>query len=216
LRTPLTALRLDAEALGDPADRDRLMADLQAVEAAVNQLIRDARHPEPKPVTASGDLAATVRRRLEFWTALAEAQDRHCQMDIPAASLPVAASESDLSAAVDTILSNVFAHTREGDAFRVQVDRAGPVARLVVEDDGPGFPPGMRLRRGRSGTGSTGLGLDIARRVATQSGGRIRLIRRSSGGARVELHFGPMPPSRSETEMSVERMSGSRRREART
>jgi signal transduction histidine kinase len=216
LRTPLTALRLDAEALGDPAERERLMADAQAIEAAVNQLIEEARNPGPKPQAGRGDLAATVQRRLVFWTALARAQQRQCLIDIQAHALPVPVSESELSAAVDTILSNVFAHTSEGTAFRVQVDRAGPVARLVVEDDGPGFPPGMRLRRGRSGTGSTGLGLDIARRIATQTGGRIRLIRRSNGGARVELHFGLAPANGSEAEISADRIPHGRRREART
>jgi signal transduction histidine kinase len=137
-------------------------------------------------------------------------------MDIAGAVLPVAASESDLSAAIDTIVANVFAHTPEGTAFSVQVDRAGQVARLVVEDDGPGFPAGMRLRRGRSGAGSTGLGLDIARRVAVQTGGRIRLIRRGNGGARVELHFGLTQSNGSESEISVERPALLRRREART
>jgi signal transduction histidine kinase len=216
LRTPLTALRLDVEALGEQAERDRLMADVMAIEGAVNQLIQTARNPEPKTATASGDLAATVRRRLVFWTALARAQGRHCEMDIAGAVLPVAASESDLSAAIDTIVANVFAHTPEGTAFSVQVDRAGQVARLVVEDDGPGFPAGMRLRRGRSGAGSTGLGLDIARRVAVQTGGRIRLIRRGNGGARVELHFGLTQSNGSESEISVERPALLRRREART
>ena len=55
--------------------------------------------------------------------------------------LAVAASDSDLATAVDTIVANVFAHTGEGTAFRVEVDRAGPLARLTVEDDGPGFDP---------------------------------------------------------------------------
>jgi signal transduction histidine kinase len=215
LRTPLTALRLDAEALADSSERLRLIADADAVEAAVNQLIREARHPEAKATAAAGDLVATVRRRLAFWTALARAQKRPYQINLPEGGLPVAASESDLSAAVDTIVANVFAHTGEGTGFSVVVDRAAPVARLVVEDDGPGFPPGMRLRRGRSGAGSTGLGLDIARGVAVKSGGRIRLIRRANGGARVELHFGLTSPNVAEAEISTERMTHGWRREAR-
>ena len=41
LRTPLTALRLDAEARGDPA----LIADLDRLENEMNEVIRAARRP---------------------------------------------------------------------------------------------------------------------------------------------------------------------------
>jgi len=45
LRTPLTALRLDLEALTDATARTALSKDLEALEAAVSRLIRETREP---------------------------------------------------------------------------------------------------------------------------------------------------------------------------
>jgi signal transduction histidine kinase len=62
-------------------------------------------------------------------------------------------------------------------------------ARLVVEDDGPGIAAD-RVERGVSGGGSTGLGLDIVRRTAEASGGRLLVERAAGGGARVVVELG--------------------------
>ena len=48
---------------------------------------------------------------------------------------------------------------------------------------------GLRLRRGSSGAGSTGLGLDIARRVAESAGGDLNIERSALGGAQVQLRL---------------------------
>jgi K+-sensing histidine kinase KdpD len=51
------------------------------------------------------------------------------------------------------------------------------------------------LGRGESLTGSTGLGLDIARRTAVASGGDFRLARAAStGGAIITMRLGPPAP----------------------
>src|SRR5918996_3567796 len=60
LRTPLTALRLDAEAAGNPD----LVAGVDRLEAAVSDLIHSARRPlHPGLVAGTCDLAATARDR---------------------------------------------------------------------------------------------------------------------------------------------------------
>ena len=43
LRTPLTALRIDAESLRDGAEMERLLADVDSVERTVSEIIREAR-----------------------------------------------------------------------------------------------------------------------------------------------------------------------------
>ena len=43
LRTPLTALRIDAESLRDGAEMERLLADVGSVERTVSEIIREAR-----------------------------------------------------------------------------------------------------------------------------------------------------------------------------
>jgi signal transduction histidine kinase len=47
------------------------------------------------------------------------------------------------------------------------------------------------LERGDSRAGSTGLGLDIARRTAVASGGDLTIGRSPAGGARVTMRLGP-------------------------
>jgi signal transduction histidine kinase len=59
---------------------------------------------------------------------------------------------------------------------------------LLVDDAGPGIAdPASAVRRGVSGAGSTGLGLDIVRRAAETSGGRMIISRSPLGGARVGI-----------------------------
>jgi signal transduction histidine kinase len=61
-------------------------------------------------------------------------------------------------------------------------------AGLLVDDAGPGIAdPAAAVRRGVSGAGSTGLGLDIVRRVAEAAGGRLAIDRGPLGGARIAL-----------------------------
>lgn len=192
LRTPVTALRLDADSLRDPDERERLDVDIDELARMVDEVIRSARRPVREGVAATGDLAAVVTERAGFWSALADDQNRALTSAVHGATLPVRASEGDLVAAVDALFGNVFAHTPEGVAVSVRV---GPLpgggARLVMDDAGPGFPEGIVPVRGRSGGGSTGLGLDIVRRTAEAAGGRLILGESELGGARVVAEFGP-------------------------
>jgi signal transduction histidine kinase len=63
---------------------------------------------------------------------------------------------------------------------------------LTVTDEGPGFPDDVDVvRRGESGADSTGLGLAIAHKTATESGGGLVVGRSPSGGGRVVVELGP-------------------------
>ena len=59
-----------------------------------------------------------------------------------------------------------------------------------MSDAGPGFSDDKVIRRGASGGGSTGLGLDIALRAAERSGGTLTVENLPKGGASVEVVFG--------------------------
>jgi signal transduction histidine kinase len=133
-----------------------------------------------------------IAGRAAFWRPLAEDQDRQMSVQVTPGPVFVQVSREDLVACADVLLENVFTHTPEGVALAVRLSRrAGGGAWLVVADDGPGFPPGGPVRRGLSGGGSTGLGLDIARRVAESSGGTMTLGRSAAGGGCVTLGLGP-------------------------
>ncbi|WP_380164341.1 ATP-binding protein [Jannaschia sp. R86511] len=112
-------------------------------------------------------------------------------MSLPDGPAWVAADAADLADAVDALLDNVFAHTPDGSPFAVAVEADGRGYRVVVTDRGPGPGGPEAVERGRSGAGSSGLGLDIARRVSEGSGGRLDLTADALGGTRAVLVLGP-------------------------
>lgn len=189
LRTPLTALRLEAESLRDPGEADRVSSGIDVLERAVTQVIEESRR---RSVRAYADAAAVCADRVAFWSVLAEDTGRAVTLDLAEGPLPVALAPDDLEACVDALLGNVFAHTPDGTAFSVRLTpRDDGGARLVVADSGPGFADDDAAQRGVSGAGSTGLGLDIARRAAQTSGGSLTLETAPTGGARATADFGP-------------------------
>jgi signal transduction histidine kinase len=188
LRTPLTALRLDAEALRDPAESERVGAQVTALERTLTAVIRAARRPQREGLVPATDATAVVDERVGFWSALADDQDREREVSLPDHPVLVRASAEDLAAAVDALLENVIAHTPEGTPFSVRLTEENGGARLVVADAGPGLPDGAAVR-GRSDR-SSGLGLDIARRSAEASGGGMRIDRSETGGASICLDLG--------------------------
>jgi signal transduction histidine kinase len=192
LRTPVTALRLDAEALPPGPDRDRLEADVDELTRQVDGLIREARRPVREGVDARCDARAVVAERVEFWQALAEDQGRAVTLALPSGPCPVRSSAPDLEAALDALLGNVLAHTPDGAGLDVTLTGTpGGGALLVITDEGPGFADPDAVGRGVSGAGSTGLGLDIARRTAAASGGDLQIGPAPGGGGRVTVQLGP-------------------------
>ncbi|MFI5933448.1 sensor histidine kinase [Actinoplanes sp. NPDC051494] len=188
LRTPLTALRLEVESLRDTEEAARVAAAADSIERAVTVVIQQARRRGGERQAC--DATAVVTDRVAFWTVLAEDTDREVRRELPSAPLPVAISADELAAALDALLGNVFAHTPDGTALAVALTpRPGGGAVLTVSDHGPGFPA-RALDRGSSGSGSTGLGLDIARRAAETAGGSLRVEAAPGGGARVRVELG--------------------------
>lgn len=194
LRTPIAALRLEAEQLTDPDERNTMTAGIDSVSRELGHVIQEARRPMREGLGASCDAAAVVRERTEFWSVLAEDQHRRMRVNVPPEPVPVKVAASDLAAAVDALLENVFAHTAEGVSFDVLIvksDNGHGGASLIVADHGEGFPHASKvLHRGTSGAGSTGLGMDIVRRTAEASGGRVVVENSPVGGARVIADLG--------------------------
>ena len=108
--------------------------------------------------------------------------------------MPVRGDRILIGEAIDNLLDNALRYgCGDGGAIRVSACIEGGMARLVVEDDGPGVPPEERERiferfeRGvEDGSDGCGLGLAIVREIAERHGGSVRLTA-SVGGARFEL-----------------------------
>lgn len=221
LRTPLTALHLATERMAGSPESARVEAAVCALETELRAIITAARTPlavgpmgqgmlapdtgtahhatDPGPAGPRCEAADVVRHRTAFWAVLAEQQNRPCSLDLTQEPAAVGLSEDDVAAVVDALIGNVFRHTPAGTAFAVRVARTAQAVELVVEDAGPGIPePDQALSRGSS-TGSSGLGLDIARRAGSVTGGSVRIARGPRGGARITVVFGlaaPLPSGR--------------------
>jgi signal transduction histidine kinase len=180
LRTPVTALRLDVEAVADPEVGARLQEHVAQLQRTVDAIVRDARRPVRHALRAGCDARAVVADRMAFWSALAEDQERPVEVTLPDRPAPVPVDAEDLTDVLDVLLDNVFAHTPDDAALAVRM--ALPDGHVVIEvtDSGPGISPaapdGERI-------GSTGLGLQIARRTVAAIGGSLDIS--SGAGTKV-------------------------------
>jgi signal transduction histidine kinase len=201
LRTPLTALRLDAETLDDGQDAERIREAIANLEGEIDKLIRAARMPVTisveTPEAQQCDASEVVQDRMTFWSAVAGDQERECKSIGVTDPAPVSVPRSELAAALDALIGNVIRYTPQGVSFEVAVSRRddGYIA-VRVEDAGPGIPdPDRALRRGQSDQGSTGLGLDIVRRVAVAGRGAVNIGRGALGGASVVILLADAEPA---------------------
>jgi signal transduction histidine kinase len=198
LRTPLTALRLDVESLPPGPHRTDLESHADNLERTLTAIIHEARRTAREGARAGCLPAPVVIASATYWQPLIEDQGRPVEVAVASGLPEVRCAAEDLRAAIDALVENAIAHTpdRTAVAIRAHLDPEEP--RLVVvevADRGPGFPADA-VHRGRSDRGSTGLGLDIARRCARASGGEL-LVVRDEGWTVVQLRLGraePGPP----------------------
>ena len=191
LRTPLTALRLDAEALRDPAEAERVGTHVSVLERMLTAVIHAARRPQREGRMPSCDATAVVGERVAFWSALAEDQGarphgrrcptRRCRCGRRPRTSPPPSTRCWRTS------SRTPRRARRSQCGLTAPDDG---AHLEVGDDGPGMPADA-LVRGRSDRGSTGLGLDIARRCAEASGGSMTI---GTHRRRGRDHPAPAPP----------------------
>ncbi|MFH9609201.1 sensor histidine kinase [Streptomyces sp. NPDC017448] len=202
LRTPLTVLRLNAASLGEGPAAEQTRAAVRQLEHEVDTIIRTARQQRPQtqgpPGEAGCDASEVIRERMGFWSALAEDEGREMRVAGVGRTARVPVARPELAAALDALLGNVFRHTPVGTAFAVDVHHSGDAVIVLVSDAGPGIAdPEAALARGGSGrdgaggaVGSTGLGLDIVRRVAESTGGDLRIGRSVLGGTEIRIWIG--------------------------
>ena len=194
LRSPLTVIMGAAEILmqaGAPAATrapvERIYRAAQEAAECVTVLLLLARAPALSTL-APVDIDAIARDEVDKYRALLAAKPVTLSY-LGGPALTVRAPRELCAAAIGNLVRNACQYTDQG-AIVVRL-LAGHV---VVEDTGPGLPAAVVATLGSggapsSGSGGTGLGLALARRICDFLGAGFAYEPRPGGGSRFILSF---------------------------
>ena len=190
LRTPLTAMRINLEFIEDDDLRQRLLENLDELQALTEQVLSAARGTGGE-TRRNVDLSALVESLVADLDDLGEPVTWRNHEPAPVNCRP-----NEIRRAVRNLVENAVAYGRKAD---VQIAERADGYDVVIEDAGPGIPdndrqrvfePFVRLESSRNAaTGGTGLGLTLVKAIVEGHGGAIMLENRDGGGLRARLHL---------------------------
>jgi two-component system NtrC family sensor kinase len=197
LRNPLTACHMALQNLrGDLRDPDLvsrvdlILVEIKRINQQLNALLENARQTpeqlsEVDVVAVLGELRTLVRY---------QASERVSVHIHAPSSVICRLPESQLrQCLLNLLLNSVQALGDEPGRIDVEVITSPGLVRLVVEDDGPGFPEEMLLGAmrpfGSWRRGGTGLGMAMVKRFVSDLGGILRIENRAPRGARVTIEL---------------------------
>ncbi len=201
IRTPLATAIAELEiSLRRPRSAEewattsgRVLDELRRLAELADELLQLARQASgvaaDRPGFAIAELLAGLQPR-----AAAAATTRSIELGWSVPIEPraeIAGSTALITSALWNMIDNALRYTPAGGRVEVRLDPEGPLARISVDDSGPGvaeehrpsiFDPFVRDRAGGDGTG---VGLAIARRAIEAHAGTIEIAESALGGARL-------------------------------
>jgi len=175
MRTPLAALRAQAQLALDDDDPEDMRRSLQVIHRSHLQRF------------AAVDLAETVHQALHEALPQAGPAPR-VQLAMTAEPVQVHGDALLLREAIKNLVDNALKYGGEGP-LQIALTVEGGQAVLTIADHGAGIAPAdaervfERFARGEGApSGGAGLGLAIVKRVVDSHGGRIDLSNRPQGG----------------------------------
>lgn len=196
MRTPLAALRAQAQLALDDDDPEDMRRSLVAIERnathmsrLLNQLLSDASviHRSNLQRFAPVDLVETVHQALHEALPQAGPAPR-VQLAVGVTAASVNGDALLLREAIKNLIDNALKYGGPGD-LQVALTADRKCFVLTIADHGPGIAPAdaervfERFARGEgAAAGGAGLGLAIVKRVVDSHGGHIDLSNRPGGG----------------------------------
>nr|WP_240458013.1 ATP-binding protein [Halomonas socia] len=188
LKTPITRLRLRAEMLDDPLQRERFCASLDELDLLVKGALASVK---------GFDLHETVEEvepRAVLEELAAELALQGGEVTLMGRAAPLAVKPLAFKRCLANLLENAVFYGRRAE---VTLADSPEQLSIVIRDHGPGIPeaqrervfaPFVRLEPSRSrNTGGSGLGLGIARHIARALGGDITLGNHPAEGLEVAV-----------------------------
>jgi signal transduction histidine kinase len=190
LKTPLTRLRLQVEALENPPMQARIGRELDEMESMVREalsLFRGLDDGEPATAIDIDELVAQIRD---------EFADMGATVTIAGNALrPFTGKPQALKRCLTNLIANAI---KFGTRAEIHIEDGADLL-IRVRDQGPGIPeeelervfePFYRVESSRNrDSGGTGLGLSIARDIAQAHGGSLRLANAAGGGLEATLRL---------------------------
>ena len=210
LRTPLAQLRMFAETLllgrvrsDAEARRSLEIVDQEARRLShlvenVLQFSRAERH-KIKLCPTDEPLAAHIRAAHELFEPIIRARQVRLDVELDE-TIRCCVDPGAMRQILLNLLDNAVKYGPIGQEVRVVLERSSDrrVARIIVEDEGPGIPEGSRAkvwepfyrldRDATSAVAGSGIGLSVVRELATKLGGSAT-IEDSRQGARVVVEL---------------------------
>lgn len=204
LRTPLAQILLFGETLA--LERARTVAERRVAAETIVQEARRLMHMVENLLLFSRTRASATELTPHRAT-LAPVLDAVARSFAPLADAAavrlVTQLGEDLSAQVDAdalrrvvlnLLENAVKYGPSGQTVTLSLEREGAMARIAVDDEGPGIPsddrdriwsPYVRLGRDRNAAhGGSGIGLAVVRDLVERMRGEVRVEQAPRGGAR--------------------------------
>ncbi len=184
LRTPLTALSMRLEEMVAAADDPQVVRDEGTAALAqtdrlgqvIGQLLGRARRSSSGAPRLSS-IDDIIAQQLTEWEPAFRAVGRRLEVTGDK-GLRAYVSAGGVSQVVATLLDNALTHG--GGTVSIRTSQTPRSVVIEVKDEGKGVPADLVHRvfeRSVSGAGGTGLGLALAKSVASSDGGQLVLVR---------------------------------------
>lgn len=204
LRTPVAALRANAEVLAD-AELGEYAPYLSAIEQESRRMthlvtdLMDLARADAEGLQIREELVEVeevAQRTVDAMRPFAEQKGIRLSAELQPAL--VKADADRLRQALVALLDNALRYTGRDGVVRVELNRTGSHALLRVIDNGRGIPDEHKTRvfdrfyrvaAERPADGGCGLGLSVARQLVEKMGGTLKLTDAPGGGCVFEIRF---------------------------